>query len=76
MSLCAVYDKKTGLFGDPMAARHNGDIIRQWDIIRKDPETRYGKNPEDFDLFQIAEYDDETGQIVTLQPHTHLASGV
>lgn len=72
----AVYDKKTGLFDNPLTVRHNGEAIREWDVVRKDEKTKYGKNPEDFDLFQIATYNDETGEIASLRPHTHLASGV
>lgn len=74
--IIAVYDKKTGLFNMPFAVRHNGEAIREWDIVRKDDKTKYGKNPEDFDLYQIGEYDDATGSIVSITPHVHLASGV
>lgn len=72
----AVYDKKIGLFDQPFIVRHNGEAIREWDIVRKDDKTKFGKNPEDFDLFQIGSYDEVTGTIENLQPHTHLASGV
>lgn len=72
----AVYDKKTGLYGQPFTVRHNGEAIREWDLVRKDTNTKFGKNPEDFDLFQIAEYNDETGEMAPLKPAIHLASGV
>lgn len=75
-SVCAVYDKKTGLFDNPFTVRHPGEAIREWDIVRKNPETKFGKNPEDFDLFLIANYDYSSGAMEPLQPHTHLASGV
>lgn len=74
--MVAVYDKKTGLFDPPFNVRHVGDAIRQWDIIRKDKETRIGKNPEDFDLFEVGTYEDETGVLNQLKPHTHLADGL
>lgn len=76
LSVCAVFDKKTGLFDRPFHVRHNGEAIREWDIVRKNPETKFGKNPEDFDLFQVAYYDDNSGDHETLTPHVHLASGV
>lgn len=72
----AVFDKKTALFDNPFFVRHNGDAIRQWDIVRKDETTKFGKNPEDFDLKQIGTYDDETGLFEILSPHIQLASGV
>lgn len=76
LNVIAVFDKKTALYDQPFTIRHNGDAIRQWDIVRTNQETRYGKNPEDFDLFQIGTYDDETGTFENLTPPTHLASGV
>lgn len=76
LQVCAIYDKKTGLFDQPMTVRHNGDMIRQWDIVRKDQSTKYGKNPEDFSLFQIATYDDSLGELQPIKPHIHLADGV
>lgn len=75
MKLIAVHDKKTGLYDNPFTVRHVGEAVREWDIVRKDPQTKFGKNPEDFDLFQIGEYDDELGQLIP-QKHIHLASGV
>lgn len=74
--VCAIYDKKTGLFDTPFFVRHNGEAVREWDIVRKDPNTKFGKNPEDFDLFQIANYDFQNGEIVPLKPHTHLGTGI
>lgn len=76
MNLCAVYDRKTGLFDKPFAVRHNGDAIRDWDIVTKNRETRYGAHPSDFDLMCIGSFDDETGLLEKFQPHIHLANGV
>lgn len=76
ISVCAVHDKKTGTYDAVFTTRHNGDAIRSWDVIRKDDKTKYGKHPADFDLYQIATFDDQSGQIEPLQPATHLASGV
>ena len=70
----AVFDKKTALFDQPFHVRHPGEAIREWDIVRKDEKTKFGKNPEDFDLYQIATYDDSTGEYTTAK--THLATGV
>lgn len=76
MPIVTVFDKKTALYDKPFVIRHVGDAIRDWDTLRKDQNTRFGKNPEDFDLFQIADYDDLTGEITMHKPHLHLASGV
>lgn len=74
--VCAVYDKRTGLFDKPFTVRHVAEAIREWDIVRKNTETKFGKNPEDFDLHQIATWDDSTGLYNNIQPTTQLAAGV
>ncbi|AZL82940.1 hypothetical protein [Apis mellifera associated microvirus 61] len=71
----SVFDKKTGLYSDPFFVRHLGDALRQWDIVRKNPDTKYGKNPEDFDLFTVGVFDDESGELIKEKPQ-HIASGV
>lgn len=74
--LCAVYDKKTGLFDPPMITRHVGEVIREIQLLYKNKETKFGKNPEDFDLYQIGTFNEETGEITMQTPHVHLASGL
>jgi len=75
-AVIAVYDKKIGLFDPPFTVRHPGEAIREWDIIIKNPETKFGKNPEDFDLFQVGTYDENTGSTTNNTPPTQLASGI
>lgn len=72
----AVYDKKLGLFDPPFIVRHVGEAIREWDVVRKDEKTKFGKHPSDYEIFQIANYDDTTGSFVEIKPHLHLGSGV
>lgn len=72
----AVFDKKTGLFDQPFTVRRNGEAIREWEHVLQSKDNRYGKNPEDYDLFQIANYDETLGLITPISPHIHLAGGV
>lgn len=75
-AIVTVRDKKTGLYGKPSFVEHTAEVVREWDVIRKDPNTKIGKHPEDFDLFQVATFNDETGEVTQLNPHIHLATGV
>ncbi|QXP08156.1 MAG: hypothetical protein [Arizlama microvirus] len=72
----AVFDKKTGLFDPPFTVRHNGEAVREFGIVKKNPETKFGKNPEDFELFQIGNYNDTLGTFENLTQHVHLDSGI
>lgn len=71
-----VYDKKIGMFDNPFVCRHQNEAVREWNIVSSDTNTKYGKNPEDFELFWIGEFDEKMGTFESLQPHEHLASGV
>lgn len=76
LSVCAIHDKKTGLYDSVFVVRHPGDAIRSWDVVRQNKDTKFGKHPEDFNLFKIAFFDDETGQIEPLNKPDHLAAGI
>jgi len=75
MPVCAVFDKKTGLYENPFVVRHVGEAIREWDFVVKNKETEYGKNPEDFQLMELGSYDFTLGSFVNDTPRT-LATGV
>lgn len=75
MKAIAVRDIKTGLFDPPFFLRHTGDAVRQWSIVTKNPETKYGAHPADFDLYCLGEFDDETGMYESISPVLHLANG-
>lgn len=74
-NLIAIYDRKTGLFERPFICRHIGEAIRDFEVIKKETNTRYGKHPEDFALIQIGEYDDEMGTVENSKPQITLSSG-
>lgn len=76
LPVVAVFDKKMALYERPFTCRMTAEAIREWDMIRKDTSTKIGKNPEDFDLFQIGTYDDEQGTLESVIPKVHLATGV
>lgn len=75
LKILAPYDKKTGLYDRPFMVRHINEALREWEIVCKDTQTKYGKNPEDFDLYLVGEFDDESGECIPAKPQ-HLSSGV
>lgn len=74
--MIAVYDKKTALFDAPFSCRHKNEAIREWHIVASDRNTKFGKNPEDFDLYEIGTFNEETGELITHKPAIQIASGV
>lgn len=71
----AVKDVKIGLFDPPFIVIHNEVAIREWDIITKNTDNKYGKHPVDYELYQIGTYNELTGKLDSLASPLHLATG-
>lgn len=61
--LLALRDSKTGRFLAPVTASTPGEAERIYIEILQQPGTIVQKHPRDFPLYQIGEYDDETGEV-------------
>jgi len=68
IGIYAIYDKKTKCFDKPWSLRFEEEAKRQFQIVREDKENKYGKNPEDFDLYLIAAFDDMSGEVEYTKP--------
>lgn len=56
-----IYDSKIGVYAKPFVMQTRGEALRGWMDIVNDDTTQFFKHPEDFTLFEIASYNDETG---------------
>jgi len=68
----SVYDAKIGSYSTPFIQQTVGQALRAWIDVCNDKTTMFYKHPEDYTLFEIAEYDDETGKynnLHTPKPH-------
>lgn len=66
VKLFSIFDTKSRVFLAPFVARSTVDAQRQIAASFKDPqmrETPVGQNPEDFELYTVGDFDDETGVI-------------
>lgn len=66
--VCAVYDRKIQMFDSPFTVRHVGEAIREFELVQKNTETKFGKNPEDFELYKIGDYDERSAAITAIKP--------
>lgn len=68
----AVYDSAAKVFMDPFMARTTEEALRRFRATVNHPEAgSIAEFPEDYTLFQIGEYDLETGLIRGLEtPHS------
>jgi len=61
--LCAVKDIKTNRFNRPFPESDKINAIRGLSMVVNDPNTQIHHFPQDFELWQVATFDDMNGQI-------------
>lgn len=64
----AIFDSKANVFSQPFFAANNAVALRMFGNTADDPATNLHKNPVDYTLHHIGEYDDATGALVSIQP--------
>jgi len=75
MKVFTVYDSKARTYGKPFFANSAVEALRSWIEICRDPEAPFSKFPDDFSLYEIGEYDQESAQFHQEKPH-HLSDVV
>lgn len=61
--LCSVKDRAADAYGRPMFVPSVGVAIRSFsdEVNRQDSENQLFNHPDDFDLYELGEFDDNTG---------------
>lgn len=72
----SVYDVKAKFYGKPVYQRNAAEAIRAFETECNAPESQLCKYPQDFVLFEIGEYDDETGILTSETAHISLGSAL
>jgi len=76
IKIYAVYDSAVGAHMHPMFFQSRGQAVRAWLDACVDPNTQFSKHPADFTLFEIASYDEETGQFENLPAKINLGTAL
>lgn len=63
MILMAVRDAQVSCFMRPWVARSEGEAIRAFADLVNEPGHDLNKHPEDYTLFQVGKFDDQTGEV-------------
>ena len=56
----SIYDAKAQAYFPPFYLHNSQMAIRQFGDMVNDPESRVSKHPEDYTLFNLGEWDDQT----------------
>lgn len=72
----AVYDAKAEVYSQPHFLLNRGTAFRAWEEAANDNSTQIGKYPADFTMFEIGEWDDQTGTITMLKAKISLGTAL
>lgn len=67
----AVYNSKAKFFNQPFTSKTDGEAERSFEQAVNDPQTFINRYPEDYDLYYLGQFDDNTGKYQTLKTPEH-----
>lgn len=67
LQMFAVFDSKISMYAKPFTQRSNGEALRSWMDIVQDEQSSINKHPEDFTLFHLGQYHEDTGTFTNLE---------
>ena len=74
LKIFSAQDSKFGVFMTPFMLLHVGQALRAWDEVCMDGKSPMSKFPQDFCLYEVGEFDEESGLVTALSPIKRLAS--
>lgn len=72
----AIRDQKAAIFNQPFFKLTHGEAERDFTTLVNDSQSTINKYPDDFDLYHLGDYDDQTGLIKSLDTPSHLVKAV
>lgn len=72
LKMFSIRDTKGEIFNPPYFAKTHGEAERQFKTLTNDSKSTINQYPEDFDLYYLGDYDDQTGKLKSLDTPQHL----
>ena len=72
----SIRDTKAGTYNAPFLQYSAGEAQRTFAKLKSDTNTDVNKFPEDFDLYQLGEFDNETGKYASEESPVHIIKAV
>jgi len=76
MKIYSIYDSKAEAYLQPFFSPNNAVAIRNFQNVLQDPNSNINRWPEDFTLFAIGTWDEDTGQITPAEQIKSLGNGL
>lgn len=72
----SVRDAKAEVFHTPFYKKTHGEAERDFTTLVRDDKSQLRQFPEDYDLYYLGEYDDQTGKFEGLDTPQHIVKAV
>lgn len=76
LKMYSVHDAKAEAYLQPFCTKTRGLASRMFTNTVNDENTEFWKHPEDYTLFEIGEYDENSGQLVPHEVHVPIGKAL
>ena len=76
LKLFSIRDQKSEAFGTPFYQATHGEAERNFRTLVNDNKSTVSQYPDDFDLYYLGTFDDNTGKVQTLDTPQHVIKAV
>jgi len=76
LKIFSVYDSKVEAYIQPFYMNSTGAAMRAFEDTVNDPESALNKHPEDYTLFELGTFDDQTAQISLYESKKSLTTAI
>ena len=76
LRIYSIRDAKAEIFNQPIFQKTHGEAERNFQTLVNDEKSTVFKYPEDFDLYYVGSYDDNTGLIKPLDTPQHIVKAI
>lgn len=76
LKIYSIRDSKGEIYNPPFFNKTHGEAERNFRDLANDKQTTVGRHPEDYDLYYIGEYDDQTGKVQANDTPHHIVKAV
>lgn len=72
LKIYSIWDQKGEIFNTPFYQRTHGEAERSFKQVVNDEKSNLCRYPEDYDLYYLGEYDDQTGKMMPKETPQHM----
>lgn len=76
LKIYSIRDSKAEIYNAPFFQKTHGEAERSFKTLANDQKSTVCQHPEDFDLWFLGVYNDQTGTIQSLETPQHIAKAI